>query len=118
MEEMNVKNITDVNKLYDLVEDFYSYKAKMISLDDKKREVVCILYESFVFGFSIDEGTGVFGAGLMFNTRETLITLLGEPLATNGDEISIIETLKRIDNYCRVRLPDKFLEAYGKAYKK
>ena len=35
----------------------------------------------------------------------------------NSDEESIKQSLHIVDDYCRLRLPDKFLEAYDKAYK-
>jgi len=44
------------------------------------------------------------------------IILLENNYKWNRDEQSIKESLQIIDNYCRIGLPDKFLDAYYKAY--
>lgn len=41
---------------------------------------------------------------------------LGREISLNNDEKSIRESLKIIDDYCRLRLPDKFLLEYHRAY--
>lgn len=107
----------DINKLYDLVETFFGYKANMLHLDTEKKEVACILYNSFMFKCNLDDRYGRFGAGIALGNHEATITeFLGKRCSLNSDEKSIKESLQIVDDYCRLRLPDKFLEAYNKAY--
>lgn len=49
---------------------------------------------------------------------QLMTEFLGKECSLNGDEESIRKSLKIIDDYCRMRLPDKYLEAYENAYKK
>ncbi|SEQ06196.1 hypothetical protein SAMN02910289_01153 [Lachnospiraceae bacterium RM5] len=106
----------NVNELYDLVESFYGYKIHMRSLDTKTKEVVGILYDSFVLKCDINDRYGRFGAGIDIGENGFITNFLGEHCSLNSDEKSIKESLKLIDEYCRLRLPDKFLDAYYKAY--
>jgi len=107
----------DINELYRLIETFFSYKARMLYLNSDKKEVVCMLYNAFLLKCGLDERYNSFGAGLIFGTQEATITeFLGERCSLNSDEQSIKESLSLIDKYCRLRLPDKFLDAYEKAY--
>jgi len=107
----------DVNKLYDLVKDFFGYKASMRYLNSKTKKVACILYDSFWLECNLDDRYGRFGAGIVLGNGEGMLTsFLGKTYSLNSDEKSIKESLKAIDDYCRLRLPDKFLDAYYKAY--
>ena len=105
-----------VNELYDLVEDYYGYKIHMKSLNSETKEVVGILYDAFVLKCDINDRYGRFGAGIDVGNEGTICVFLGKHCSLNSDEKSIIESLKLIDEYCRLRLPDKFLDAYYKAY--
>lgn len=107
----------DINKLYDLVETFFGYKTNMLYLDTEKKEVACILYNAFLFKCNLDDRYGRFGAEIVFGIQEATITeFLGKRCSLNSDEKSIRDSLQIVDDYCRLRLPDKFLEAYNKAY--
>lgn len=107
----------DIDKLYDLVEDFFGYKCNMIGIDSEKKEVYCILYDSFFLECNINDQYGRFGAGVCYGEQKHTITnFLGKRCSLNSDEKSIKESLQIIDDYCRLRLPDKFLDAYYKAY--
>lgn len=58
-----------------------------------------------------------FGIGIVLgNGKGILADFLGERCSLNSDEQSIKKSLQIIDDYCRLRLPDKFLDAYYKAY--
>lgn len=48
--------------------------------------------------------------------KEKSLFFLGNHCSLNSDRKSIEDSLKIIDDYCRLRLPDKFLDAYYKAY--
>lgn len=105
-----------VIELYDLVEKFFGYKAKMKFYNFETKEVACILYDSFWLSCSLDDQYGRFGAGLETGKGGVITDFLGETCSLNSDKRSIKESLKVIDNYCRIHLPDKFLDAYYKAY--
>ena len=106
----------NVDELYNLVEDFFGYKAKMRYLNSASKEVACILYDSFLLKCDLDDQYGRFGAGLEIGNEGVITEFLGETCSLNSDEKSIKKSLQIIDNYCRLRLPDKFLEAYYYAY--
>lgn len=111
MIKLNIKDI------YFLVLDYYGDYLTSPMLNSQEGELSFVLYDSFVFKFSVVKRNGIFGAGLVLNYNQVLLDVLGEPFAKNNDKVSIIDTLKRIDHYCRLRLPEKFLIAYDEAYK-
>ena len=106
----------NVKELYILIEEYYGYKVDMISIDSEKKEVAAILYDSFLLKCSLDDRYGRFGAGIVVGKEGVIRKFLGKECSMNSDEESIKNSLKIIDDYCRMRLPDKYLEAYHKAY--
>ena len=103
----------DIDEFTDLIENYFGYKAHNIVIDEDNKVVECILYKSFALSFSIGERYGVFGASLSLgNQSHSLVDVLGEHVSLNSDKDSILKNLIIIDNYCRLRLPDKFLDAY------
>lgn len=107
----------NIDKLYDIIKDFFGYKVSMRYIKPKSKEVACILYDSFWLECSLDDQYGRFGAGIILGNGEGVLTnFLGKRCSLNSDEQSIKESLQIIDDYCRMRLPDKFLDAYYKAY--
>ena len=52
----------NVDELYDLVEDFFGYKAKMRYINSATKEVACVLYDSFLLKCNLDDQYGRFGA--------------------------------------------------------
>lgn len=106
----------NVDKLYELVKEFFGYKASMRYLNSSTKEVVCILYDSFWLKCSLDDRYGRFEAGLEIGKEGYITEFLGKTCSLNSDSESIKKSLQVIDDYCRLRLPDKFLEAYYKAY--
>lgn len=106
----------EVKELYILIKDFFGYKANMRYLNSTTKEVGCILYDSFFLKCGFDDQHGSFGAGLEISKEVILTCFLGKTCSLNSDEKSIRESLKIIDDYCRLRLPDKFLDAYYNAY--
>jgi hypothetical protein len=106
----------ELAELYLLVKRFYGYKSKMLYGNTETLEAACVLYDSFLFKCNINDRYGRFGAGIVLG--ETYITdFLGEKCSLNSDEKSIRQSLQIVDDYCRLRLPDKFLQAYDEAYK-
>ena len=107
-----------VEKLYDIVEAHFGYRGEMSYMDRKGKEVGCILYNAFLFKCNIDDPYEQFSGGIILGDDGQLLTeFLGKECSLDSDEESIKESLQVIDDYCRMRLPDKFLEAYDKAYK-
>ena len=106
----------NVDELYVLVENYYGYKVKMGYLNSKTKEVGAILYDAFYLKCSLDDRYGRFGAGIVVGKGGVIREFLGKECSMNSDEESIKNSLKIIDDYCRMRLPDKYLEAYHKAY--
>ncbi|GAF10944.1 hypothetical protein JCM19046_4894 [Bacillus sp. JCM 19046] len=111
MKKLNIKEI------YILVDEFFGHKltSRSLNLDDNELQIV--LYDSFVFEFSVDERYAVFGAGLKLLDGQLLLSIFGESLAINNDKKSIIGTFEKADRYCRFRLTDKFLTKYDEVYR-
>ncbi len=108
----------EVKDLYIFVREHYQYKAKMISFDSKKNVVTCLLYDSFVFQCTIkpDRYSDHFGGWIVVSSEFTIRHFLGEGLSWGTDAKSIRKSLDIVDNYCRKRLPDKFLTEYYDSY--
>lgn len=105
-----------VKELYGLVKDYYGYKIHMRSLNSETKEVVGILYDAFILRCDINDRYGRFGAGIDAGNGMVITDFLGKECSLNSDKKSIKESLQLIDEYCRLRLPDKYLDAYYKAY--
>lgn len=75
MKKLNIKEI------YILVDEFFGHKltSRSLNLDDNELQIV--LYDSFVFEFSVDERYAVFGAGLKLLDGQLLLSIFGESLA-------------------------------------
>ena len=106
----------EVNSLYKLVRDFYGFKCSMIGMNSEKKEVSCTLYDSFRLICWLGERYGSFGAGIELGKESMISDFLGKYCSLNSDGQSIKESLQLIDDYCRLRLPDKFLEEYHKVH--
>ncbi len=105
-------------ELYNLVKDFYGYKISMIGYNSSTSEVKGILYDSFLLKCDTNDRYGRFGCGLFLDNSQVAITkFLGKRCSLNSDIVSIKKSLELVDDYCRLRLPDKFLQAYDEAYK-
>ena len=105
-----------ITELNGVIRESLSYKAKIMYINSAKREVVFIMYDSFMFKCQLDERCHSFGCGLQFSDGTISKNFLGRDISFKSDEKSIRKSLQIIDDYCRLRLPDKFLEAYYYAY--
>lgn len=105
-----------VRELYNLVEDFFGYKVSMRSYNSETKEVAFILYDSFWLRGTLNDQYGRFEAGLETGNEGLIRIFLGKKCSANSDKESIKKCLQALDDYCRLRLPDKFLDAYYKAY--
>ncbi len=107
-----------LNQLYLFLRNFYGYKAQVLGLWEEQQEIDLILYDSFSITCGFDEH-GSFGAtvNLPKNLGTTYFVGFDCSLIENN-ETSIKNALQKIDEYCRLRLPDKFLEMYDKVYRR
>ena len=101
-------------QLYKLMLEYFGKKASGQRMSPEKQEITIILYDSFVFKFGFDEQYHFFWGRLMLDDYYNIARFLGEKLSKNDDKYSILDNFRIIDNFCRLRLPDKFLEAYDK----
>ena len=99
--------------LYLFIKIYFDYKVEMQSLNSRTHEVWCDLYNSFLFICKCDELSKTFEGAILFGSDEIRITeFLGKRCQSADDPESIGKSLNMIDEYCRLRLPDKFLYAY------
>jgi hypothetical protein len=61
---------------------------------------------------NVDPQTGVFGMILLLPGGAATNSLLGREFSLNNDAQSIQESMALADEYCRLRLPDRFLDIY------
>lgn len=107
----------DVKELSSFLKDYYGYKIKKMSLYSKENKVLGILYDSFCFRCSCNNKENRFEAVIYLGDANHVISeFFGKIGVCSIDEKKIKQILKIIDDYCRLRLPDKFLEAHYKAY--
>ena len=103
--------------LYRFIEEYLEYKVWMISYNPETNVVKGILYDSFFVMWHIDKSLNEFRAELRYGDSDHVITeFLGKKCVGKLEHKSIQKGLDIIDNYCRLRLPDKFLDAHYKAY--
>lgn len=106
-----------LDNLYIFLRNYFGYKATVLGQWDSKQEIDLILYDTFSITCGFDEH-GSFGATLNLPKDLATTYFLGFDcsLIENNEE-SIKDALKKIDEYCRFRLPDKFLKEYDRVYK-
>lgn len=106
-----------LDELYVYLRKFFGYKAEVLAQRDDKQEIDIILYDSFFINCGFDE-RGSFGAGLCLPNNVITTSFCGYCCSlVENNEQSIEFALKKIDEYCHLRLPDKYLEMYDKVYK-
>jgi hypothetical protein len=100
---------------YDLVNEFFGHRATQVGFDDTAKVFTCILYETFPFTCGLDGNHGEFGASVEVSPKRVNTQFFGEALSLNSDPQSIRASLERVDEWCRLHLPEKFLERYDAA---
>lgn len=107
----------EIREFENLIREYYGYKLTFSLMNLEKKTVEFILYDSFHLSVSIGDRYGVFGAAIgIGDMMFGLSNVLGTDISLNSDLNSISSNLATIDNYCRLRLPDKFLKAFEEAY--
>lgn len=86
-----------------------------LDLSDTTHGVTGVLYDAFVFtiGFDIDRGT--LGAGILIEGGRVMTAPFGRRFTLNPDDRSIEGTLAQMDEWARLRLPDKYLDRFEAA---
>jgi hypothetical protein len=102
-------------ELRDLVGEYFGAKATDTHISEADKRVVCILYDSFMFECNFNGRYGAFGGGVMIDSKYVITTFLGESISHNTDKESILSNFAIVDEFCRMRLPDKFLRRYEEA---
>jgi hypothetical protein len=76
------------------------------------QDIVFVLYDAFVFKAGIGERHNSFGVIMLLPGKASIRTFIGQDttLCTGKDDAR--NALRAIDDYCRLRLPDKYLEAF------
>jgi len=112
-----MNNSLDLQDLYSLLLDHFGNKIENITIDSQNQDIDCILYNSFVFSCGIEKPRNNFKGGIILSPEHVVTSFFGKRLSLNNEFISIRKNFEIVDNYCRLRLTDKFLDAYDKAYK-
>lgn len=103
-------------KLYALINEYLGFKVFMMSVETNVNEVEFIFYDSFLAicgtGESCDRFYVKIGVGNTYISE-----FLGQTCLSAVDEESIKSSLDIVDQYCRLRLPDRYLEEYEQEYK-
>lgn len=104
----------DLKSLMNIIDRYYGDKSKRVSVSIENKSLQYLLYNSFEVKFQIGERYGEFGAGIIIGNIVLGPEILpGRIIKRDSSEESIINNLKIIDEYCRLRLPEKFLQYHG-----
>ena len=101
-------------EFYKLFISYWGKKASMVQFDKEGKVIQCTLYDSFPFRCGLGGNYGTFEGGIVMSDNTAIFRYFGRRLSINKDAQSILENFKIIENYCRLRLPDKYLVEYDK----
>lgn len=84
-----------------------------LDLSDTTHGVTGVLYDAFVIriGFDVDRGT--LAAGIMLEGGRVVSAPFGRRFTLDSDEKSVASVLAQMEEWARLRLPDKYLERFG-----
>jgi len=100
---------------FNLVRDYFGDKVTDEVVVHSTSVYRCTLYESFKFECGLDGEHGEFGGGIEYFPGKFYTNFFGQRLSMNDAPESILADLHIVDEWCRLRLPDKFLERYEAA---
>lgn len=103
-------------ELKKIIDEFCLHRGRVLtsSQTDSVQLMEGVLYEAFVFRVHLTQD-GRVEPSLHVGPTVLTDTLFGESLGVPADRESVLASLARIDEYCRLQLPSKFLEAYARA---
>jgi hypothetical protein len=104
----------DVSGLARLIEEYFGEKVvvETVRESESEQELSFMLYDAVIVRAAIDPRYGSVGFGVQLGEQSFLRSILGARIALNSDETDLRRSLRVIDSYCRLRLPDKYLDAY------
>ncbi len=110
--------ITDLMTIRNIIKRFWGYKVNLVIPYPEERKVVARLYDAFEFKFQLayEHYKELFHASLLIPDNVAIDRLLGVDAWKTPTMENIISILEAVDRYCRLRLPDKYLEAFDEAY--
>ena len=94
------------------VQECIGSRGRLDFFDSGTGDVVFTMYDAFGFKCGLDNRYGSFGLVLPVEAGGTVRSFLGREISINSDPMSIRESLELVNEYCRLRLPDKYLEKY------
>lgn len=108
--------MNDLNQLRKIIKLFFSYKVRILGVKNDLNcpQIECILYDVYYLECGFENHHGAFACGIRFPSGEVIWDLLGNSNELSHDLLSILETFKMIDHYCRKSLPNKYLFYYKK----
>ncbi|MGH1550605.1 hypothetical protein ACRAWB_16070 [Leifsonia poae] len=98
------------------IRDCIGPRGRVQSADSGSGDIVFTMYDAFGFKCGLDDRYGSFGLILPVEAGGAIRSFLGREISMNSDPQSIRESLQLVDSYCRLRLPDKYLEVFDAAY--
>ena len=108
-----------ITKLYELIEKYFDKKVRMMSYNQENGFVCGCLYDTIFFKCNLNYEKNEFDAIVYYTQNDYFINkFLGKTCKTIIDEDEIESKLYILDNYCRFRLTDKFLEVFDQACEK
>jgi hypothetical protein len=99
-------------QLGELVTGVYGGRLEHPEIEPAVRRVRGLLYGRFRFEVRIDAPHDELSAGLRIGDYG-LLRPFGQPPPMDGDRDSVLVALAMFDEYCRLRIPDDELAAYG-----
>jgi hypothetical protein len=109
---------TPFDELVPLIEDFFGSRVSVQVVDSVEKDIVFVLYDAFAFSAGVDE-RGAFGVvRLVGDPREYASFFLGRETSKRTGDAQIRGALEAIDEYCRLQLPQKYLDAFDAAVRR
>ena len=93
-----------VDDLLGLVEGYFGSAISGAARVSGSRQISCLLYDTFDVTFGYDERMSIFHAAVTLDAGHVSQKFLGQSVSMNSDRQTILESLARVDEYCRLRL--------------
>ncbi|MFF1573226.1 hypothetical protein ACFVWR_10795 [Leifsonia sp. NPDC058292] len=102
----------NIREVVALINNYFGPRVRVRGVTLASGVVDIILYDSFCFRITVDSQTGGFGMILQLPAGAATARLLGREFSLNNNRETIEESLALAEEYCRLRLTDKFLLIY------
>ncbi len=88
-----------------------------LDIDESVRGVTGVLFDAFVFQIGLEQPRGNLAAGIQLAGGRLVTAPFGRRFTLNSDDASIRGVLGQMEEWARLRLPDKYLERWGSSTK-